>query len=364
MFTELDVIEKLKKALLEAGWKSSSDIGLSYGNTALFEVGINVDILADCVLYVNNKAIAIIEVKQNNKSNNLLNALEQAKNYANKYNTPLYPEAWSNPIPFIFAYNGKQIIFRDLKDKNSNPKEIKKFYSPEELQKMLYTIPYGPTNVTNNIDTFLKYLKFAIILIYANSSDLAVQKYFESRFSEDKFYVIGNKEYGIKRVLQFAYYLFTEVYLLNPKNDIFGINNKLLKDISINDFSDTDIKIDLSKNSENLINISQGQRIIQANSNKIIVNFAEGFVRDAESYAIPIYEKFKNSGEQYIKFGIKGENKENSNFIFKILQKFTSDKPTQIDYLDREADAVRLASFIANKNTQTPFNLAIISGWG
>ena len=361
MLTEYDVAEKLKKELEELGWLTSKKPNWSYDNTALFEVEVNIGLHADCVLYANDKAIAIIEIKQNNKTNNLLNGLEQAKKYANNY-TIIHPEAWTNPIPFIFAYNGKQIIFRDLKDKNSNPKDIKRFYSADELLKMLYTIPYGPTNVTNNIDIFLKYLKLAIILIHLNASDVAIQKYFENRFSEDKFYVVGNNEYGIKRVLQFAYYLFTETYLLNSQNDIFGINNKSLKDINVSDFSN--IKIRLYNDAANLININQGKRIIKDDANTIIVQYAEGFIRDAESYAIPIYEKFKKSGEQFIKFGINDDRKENSKFIYKLVQKLNSDKPTQIDYLNREPDAIRLSSFIANKNTQTPFNLAIISSWG
>ncbi len=352
---------RLKQELEELGWLISNKSNSGYNNTAVFDVEVNIGVHADCVLYVNDKAIAIIEVIQNSKTDNLLNGLEQAKKYAYNYNI-MHPGALGNPIPFIFAYNGKQIIFRDLKDKNSNPKDIKRFYSMDELLKMLYTIPYGSTNVTNNIDIFLKYLKFAIILIHLNASDIAIKKYFESRFSEDKFYVVGNNEYGIKRVLQLAYYLFTEIYLLNPKNDIFGINNKLLKDINVNDFSN--IKINLYYDSAKLMNIAQGKRIIKDNSNNIIVQYSEGFVRDAESYAIPIYEKFKNSGEQFIKFGIKFDKNENSNFLYKLVKKLNSDKPTQIDYLNREPDAIRLSSFIANKNTQTPFNLAIISSWG
>ena len=69
---------------------------------------------------------------------------------------------------------------------------MKNFYTPGDLRKFLPTIPYSSGNVTNNIDIFLKYLKLAIILVN-NNDNAIIQEYFKSRYSEDKYYNIGDR---------------------------------------------------------------------------------------------------------------------------------------------------------------------------
>lgn len=258
-------LEKLEQDLKLAGWTNSIEANTYYSIMRLSG--------ADCILYIDDKPAAIIEIKVSRNQKIILEALKQARIAPLKIN--------NSSLPFIYIYCDGKIIFQDLKDISSNPKEIKRFYSPDEMKKMLSTIPYGPTNVTNNIDVFLKYLKLAIILIYNNRFNVKLEQYFSSRFSDDKFYSINNHEYGIKRILQFAYFLFSEIYLLNLENTAFNLTNKRLDEIKPEDYNSSFYKINLLNNTEELINIPQGKRISQ--NNIITINFAKGFVRDTES---------------------------------------------------------------------------------
>ncbi len=339
-------IEKLEQDLKLAGWTNSIEANTYYSIMRLSGT--------DCILYIDDKPAAIIEIKVSRNQKIILEALKQARIAPLKIN--------NSSLPFIYIYCDGKIIFQDLKDISSNPKEIKRFYSPDEMKKMLSTIPYGPTNVTNNIDVFLKYLKLAIILIYNNRFNVKLEQYFSSRFSDDKFYSINNHEYGIKRILQFAYFLFSEIYLLNLENTAFNLTSKRLDEIKLEDYNSSSYKINLLNNTEELINIPQGKRISQ-NNNIITINFAKGFVRDTESYAIPIYDKFRATDEDLIQFGesIKGKVQD---FIYKCTTRLDSDKPASEDYLDRKDDARRLASFLMHQETQTPLNFAIVSNWG
>lgn len=363
MVSEDENLSKLVRLLIEAGWRN--DKGLISGNFLAVEMPVsnNPKLIADCVLYIDYKAAAIIEVKNNTNKNLLIEALKQAQKYAENYDVSNSSKI-GTPLPFIFAYNGERIYFRDLQDKKSNPKDIRKFYTPFELKQMLQTIPYGPTNVTQNKQIFLNYLKLAIILVYINSDD-KIQEYFQSRFSGDKCYVIKYKKYGIKRILQLAYFLFDEVYLMNPENDIFNINTKKLNEIKLEDFLPGNFKLNILQNAFELMKIQQGKRIEKTNKNVTNINYALNFVRDTESYAIPIYNDFKNSGESFITFGNEDINtNEKETIIYKIIKKLISDKPASEDLVGRNSDAERLASFLANEETQTPINLAIISEWG
>lgn len=354
---ETKLIEKLESA----GWSRQGGFGVYSTYSTKQIVSINLD-RVDCVLYTNGRVIALIEAiaspDLSASSQRLFKLQEYAKNYTYDASTPRPIQL---PIPFIFVYNGEKIIFQDLKDINSNPREIKNFYTPSDLTKMLTTIPYGPTNVTAHFSIFLKYLKLALILVYNNSiSNRQMELHFSDRHSGDKYYAINKKTYGIKRILQFAYFLFNETFLMG--NDWFNLDNKQLEDIKPKDYPAKSYTIEFKTQTE-LISIVQGKRISVKDSGVVSICYAEGFVRDVASYSIPVYEKFKENGDRLIKFG---ENNENnlSQQNYRCINKFTADNPTNKDDLERESDAERLGLFLMNEKTETPLNFAIISNWG
>ncbi len=361
MLTEQEpLLKKLQIDLEKSGWTFVRELNSTANGVVITEQSININHRADFTLVVDDKAIAIIEVKIDNDYETTRRGLEQAKKLASLYASNTI-KAWQYPVPFIYLYNGNQILFQDLRDINSRPKSLKNFYTPGDLRKFLPTIPYSSGNVTNNIDIFLKYLKLAIILVN-NNDNAIIQEYFKSRYSEDKYYNIGNKQYGIKRILQFAYYLFSEVYLLNPDNDIFNINNKSLKNIMPEDYPSQEFCIEFLDNCSKLMEIKQGERIKKEN-NQVKIKSAMGFVRDTASYSIPIYEKFSAQKDNLIKFGENNSFSKN-NFVNKFIQRFVTDQPTDDDKLNRALDARRITAFLMSEKTQTPINIAIISNWG
>lgn len=128
--------EKIDLFLTRAGWdivarNEYSDIlnacaikeGLLKGNRE-----------ADYLLFIGGKAIAVLEAK---KAENKLNAdvAKQVQNYSKI--VPDWYQTWQSPLPFVFMSNGETLLFRDMREKEVEYKELKKMLSPKELVKML-----------------------------------------------------------------------------------------------------------------------------------------------------------------------------------------------------------------------------------
>ena len=98
---------------------------------------------SDYLLFVDNKAIAVLEAKReeididNNES-----VFSQAEGYAN---TPEeWYDLWFDKIPLVYISNGKKILYKNLLDKDSDYKEIDKMHSPKKMLKLIEkTSDYG-----------------------------------------------------------------------------------------------------------------------------------------------------------------------------------------------------------------------------
>ena len=90
---------------------------------------------SDYLLYVDNKAIAVIEAKR--EENKLgQEVAQQAENYA--YNPKSWYGLWKNGfIPLVYLANGKKILFRNLLDPNGDYEEIEEFHSPKKMLKLI-----------------------------------------------------------------------------------------------------------------------------------------------------------------------------------------------------------------------------------
>lgn len=89
---------------------------------------------ADYLLFLNGKAIGILEAKR--AENNLGDKVkEQALGYAR--GCPSWCAAWMNPLPFAYMSNGTELYFRDTRDKTSDFIQVNRVLSPKEMVKIL-----------------------------------------------------------------------------------------------------------------------------------------------------------------------------------------------------------------------------------
>mgnify|MGYP004531107793 FL=1 len=135
---------KIDKQLNNAGWDivSRQDYVPNYAmaiKEALMQGGNE----SDYLLFIDNKAIAVVEAKR--EENDLRNEVElQAENYA------VTPEKWygtwfDNLIPLVYLANGKKILFKNLlTDPDGDYIELKEMHSPKRMLQLINkTSEYG-----------------------------------------------------------------------------------------------------------------------------------------------------------------------------------------------------------------------------
>lgn len=128
--------EKIDKQLRKAGWNIVNrdeyipDLslavreGLMAGNTE-----------SDYLLFIDNKAIAVVEAKR--EENELgLEVERQAEWYC------AHPQSWyglwfQNLIPLVYLANGKKILFKNLMQPDSDYVELSEMHSPKKMLQLI-----------------------------------------------------------------------------------------------------------------------------------------------------------------------------------------------------------------------------------
>lgn len=127
---------KIDKQLINAGWdivsrseyvpKSASAVkeALMQGNTE-----------SDYLLFVDDKAIAVVEAKR--EDNPLGETVQgQAEDYA--YNPQSWYGLWfSDRIPLVYLANGKKILFRNLLQPGNEYVELSEMHSPKKMLQLI-----------------------------------------------------------------------------------------------------------------------------------------------------------------------------------------------------------------------------------
>lgn len=124
----------IDKWLTAAGWEvvSRANFSTDINAQACKENLMEGNKEADYILYLSGSAIAVIEAKKADV--NLLSpkVIEQAENYATIL--PSTCKSWCDKVPFIFLANGKQLLFRDLRDQDSDYIDLNcHMYTPKDL---------------------------------------------------------------------------------------------------------------------------------------------------------------------------------------------------------------------------------------
>ncbi len=134
---------KIDRQLNTAGWNIVlRDEYVPNDTVAVKEALMQGNTESDYLLFIDNKAIAVVEAK---REENPLDAEveKQAEGYA------VHPQSWyglwrPGLIPLVYMANGNKIYFKNLLEENSDYVEISEMHSPKKMLKILgETSEYG-----------------------------------------------------------------------------------------------------------------------------------------------------------------------------------------------------------------------------
>ena len=129
--------QKIDQWFADAGWKviNREDYEPTCTAVAIREGLLNGNLEADYFLFINGKAIGVLEAKREDIDALSDKVCEQAVLYAR--NVPNIYQAYQKPLPFIFTSNGKELYFCDFREQDSCFKQIVTIPTPHELVKKL-----------------------------------------------------------------------------------------------------------------------------------------------------------------------------------------------------------------------------------
>ena len=90
---------------------------------------------ADYFLFINGKAVGVLEAKREEVDANSQVVREQAEGYAR--GVPSYYQAWQNPLPVVYTSNGNSVYFKDNRNADTDYVEINRIHTPKEIVKAL-----------------------------------------------------------------------------------------------------------------------------------------------------------------------------------------------------------------------------------
>lgn len=128
--------DHIDRMLVASGWviqdKSNLNPNASLG-VAVREYPTDVG-PADYVLFVDRKAVGVIEAKRVEEGHHLLSAEDQATDYAG---ATLKWVNNSEPLPFVYESNSLVTYFHDMRDPKPRSRPVFSFHRPETLQEWL-----------------------------------------------------------------------------------------------------------------------------------------------------------------------------------------------------------------------------------
>ena len=97
---------------------------------------------ADYFLFLNGKAVGILEAKREEVDVTSHKVCEQTTMYAK--GVPSCYQAWSRPLPFGYQSNGEYTFFQDFRNPEGGLNYVHRIHTPKEMAKMLgITDPYA-----------------------------------------------------------------------------------------------------------------------------------------------------------------------------------------------------------------------------
>lgn len=128
---------KIDQWFADAGWEVINRDEYEPTSTAVaIREGLLKDNLeADYFLFINGKAVGVLEAKREETDAFSSKVCEQAALYAKS--VPNIYQTYQKPLPFIFTSNGKELYFCDFREQDHYFKQIMTIPTPHELVKKL-----------------------------------------------------------------------------------------------------------------------------------------------------------------------------------------------------------------------------------
>ena len=128
---------KIDQWFADAGWEVINRDEYEPTSTAVaIREGLLKDNLeADYFLFINGKAVGVLEAKREETDAFSFIVCEQAALYARS--VPNIYQTYQKPLPFIFTSNGKELYFCDFREQDHYFKQIMTIPTPHELVKKL-----------------------------------------------------------------------------------------------------------------------------------------------------------------------------------------------------------------------------------
>lgn len=129
--------ENIDRQLQDAGWKvvKRSDYEADQQAQAVCEALTKGNHEADYMLFLNDVAVGVIEAKRADIQLDRSDHMAQVVYYAKK--TLKFYKTFSHPLPFVWLANGKEILFRDLRNPDSVFEHRSQFATPKKLAREL-----------------------------------------------------------------------------------------------------------------------------------------------------------------------------------------------------------------------------------
>lgn len=128
---------RIDKWFADAGWKvvNRDDYEPTCTAVAIREGLLKGNLEADYFLFINGKAVGVLEAKREETDVFATKVCDQATLYARS--VPNIYQAYQKPLPLIFTSNGKELYFCDFREQDSYFKQIMTIPTPRELVKKL-----------------------------------------------------------------------------------------------------------------------------------------------------------------------------------------------------------------------------------
>lgn len=129
--------QKIDQWFTDAGWEviNRDEYEPTSTAVAIREGLLKGNLEADYFLFINGKAVGVLEAKREDTDAFSSVVCEQAALYARS--VPNIYQTYQKPLPFIFTSNGKELYFCDFREQDHYFKQIMTIPTPHELVKRL-----------------------------------------------------------------------------------------------------------------------------------------------------------------------------------------------------------------------------------